>query len=96
MDFSDFIKELMVEFTGTYKTPNPQEIADRIQAHMNIKEYDGNENNPDNKFAGLNQNIKDDSWEAEEERRDIRRRAEEEKERKAQAEAESRANTAKS
>ena len=79
MDFSDFIKELMVKFTGTYKTPNPQEIADRIKAHMNIKKYDDNENNPDNKFAGLNQNIKDDSWEAEEERRIEAERREQER-----------------
>ncbi|MDC0864338.1 conjugal transfer protein TraN [Rickettsiaceae bacterium] len=69
MDFSDFVNELMVKFTGTYKTPNPEEIAATIKAHMNIKEYDGDENNPDNRFAGLNKNIKDDSWEAEEERR---------------------------
>jgi hypothetical protein len=69
MDFSDFVNELMVKFTGTYKTPNPEEIAETIKNHMNIKEYDGDENNPDNRFAGLNKNIKDDSWEAEEERR---------------------------
>lgn len=69
IDFTDFINELMVKFTGTYKTPNPQEIASTIKTHMNIKEYDGDENNPDNRFAGLNQNIKDNSWEAEEERR---------------------------
>jgi hypothetical protein len=69
MDFSDFVNELMVKFTGTYKTPNPEEIAETIKAHMNIKEYDGNEDNPDNRFAGLNQNIQDDSWEAQEERR---------------------------
>lgn len=69
IDFTDFINELTVKFTGTYKTPNPQEIASTIKTHMNIKEYDGDENNPDNRFAGLNQNIKDDSQEAEEERR---------------------------
>jgi conjugal transfer mating pair stabilization protein TraN len=69
MDFTDFINELMVKFTGNYKTPNPNEIASTMKAHMNIKEYDGDENNPDNKFAGLNQNIQDDSWEAQEERR---------------------------
>jgi hypothetical protein len=59
----------MVKFTGTYKTPNPSEIAGSIKSHMNIKEYDGNEDNPENRFAGLNANIKDDSWEAEEEKR---------------------------
>jgi conjugal transfer mating pair stabilization protein TraN len=69
MDFSDFIDELMVKFTGAYKTPNPKEIAGSIKTHMNIKEYDGNEDNPENRFAGLNANIKDDSWEAGEEKR---------------------------
>ena len=69
MDFSGFIDELMVKFTGTYKTPNPEEIAGSIKSHMNIKEYDGNEDNPENRFAGLNANIKDDSWEAGEEKR---------------------------
>ncbi len=69
MDFSEFINELMVKFTGTYKTPNPQEIASSIENHLNIRKYDDNENNPDNKFTGLNGNIKDDSWEAEEEKR---------------------------
>jgi conjugal transfer mating pair stabilization protein TraN len=69
IDFSEFINELMVKFTGTYKTPNPEEIGDTIKTHMNIKEYDGDENNPDNKFTGLNKNIKDDSWEAGEEKR---------------------------
>lgn len=69
MDFSDFVNELMVKFTGTYKTPNPEEIAATIKSHMNIQEYDGDENNPDNRFAGLNKNIEDDSWEAQEERR---------------------------
>lgn len=57
MDFSEFINELMVKFTGTYKTPNPQEVGDTIKAHMNIKEYDGNEDNPDNKITGFNQNV---------------------------------------
>lgn len=69
IDFSEFINELLVKFTGTYKTPNPQEISDTIKSHMNIGEYDGDENNPDNKFTGFNTNIKDDSWEAQEERR---------------------------
>ena len=89
MDFSEFINELMVKFTGTYKTPNPQEVGDTIKAHMNIKEYDGNEDNPENRFAGLNQNIKDDSWEAQEERRIEQERLERERQEElAQIEAE--------
>jgi conjugal transfer mating pair stabilization protein TraN len=69
MDFSEFINELMVKFTGRYKAPNPGEIASSIKSHMNIRQYDDNEDNPDNKFTGLNSNIKDDSWEAAEEKR---------------------------
>jgi hypothetical protein len=69
MDFSEFINELMIKFTGTYKTPNPKEIGDTIENHLNIRKYDDNENNPDNRFTGLNGNVKDDSWEAEEERK---------------------------
>jgi conjugal transfer mating pair stabilization protein TraN len=56
MDFSEFIDELMVKFTGTYNTPNPQERGDSIESHMNIQKYDGDENNPDNKYTGLNAN----------------------------------------
>jgi Type-1V conjugative transfer system mating pair stabilisation len=69
MDFSEFINELMVKFTGKYKAPNPEELASNIEAHMNIRKFDDNENNPDNKFTGLNANFKDDSWEAAEEKR---------------------------
>jgi conjugal transfer mating pair stabilization protein TraN len=57
IDFSEFINELMVKFTGTYKTPNPEEIGDTIKTHMNIKEYDGDENNPDNQLSGMNKNV---------------------------------------
>lgn len=91
MDFSEFINELMVKFTGTYKAPNPNAIADTIQSHMNIRKYDGNEDNADNRFAGLNTNIKDNSWEVEEERRIAVQKAEQarlarlEKERQEQA-----------
>jgi len=79
MDFSDFVNELMVKFTGTYKAPNPEEVAATIKANMNIQEYDGDENNPDNRFAGLNKNIEDDSWEAQEERRIEAERLEQER-----------------
>jgi hypothetical protein len=56
MDFSEFINELMVKFTGSYKTPNPDEIKDTIENHMNIRKYDDNENNPDNNLSGINKN----------------------------------------
>lgn len=86
IDFSEFINELMVKFTGTYKRPDPKEIAFSIKNHMNICKYDGDESNPDNKYAGLNMNIGDDSWEAEQERRTEKERLE--KERLAKLEAE--------
>ena len=79
MDFSEFIKELTVKFTETYKIPNPKEIGDTIKSHMSVREYDGNENNPANKFTGLNTNIKDDSWEAQEERKLAMEHAEKER-----------------
>ena len=56
MDFSEFINELMVKFTGSYKTHNPDEIKDTIENHMNIRKYDDNENNPDNNLSGINKN----------------------------------------
>lgn len=56
MDFSEFINELMVKFTGSYKTLNPGEIKDTIENHMNIRKYDDNENNPDNNLSGINKN----------------------------------------
>lgn len=63
MDFSEFINELMVKFTGTYKTPNPDEIAGSIKNHLNIRKYDDNEHNLDNKFNGLNANVNNESLE---------------------------------
>ena len=56
IDFSEFINELTVKFTSSYKTPNPTEIKDTIESHMNIRQYDGDENNLNNKMGGLNKN----------------------------------------
>jgi len=58
IDFTPFVKELTAKFKGTYKTPNPKEIGAAIKTHMNIQKYDGDEDNPDNKFSGVNQNVK--------------------------------------
>ena len=90
MDFSEFINELMVKFTGKYKAPNPNEIASSIESHMNIRKFDDNEDNPDNKYTGLNANIKDDSWEAGEERRLERERLEAERQAELERQAEER------
>lgn len=56
MDFSPFINELTLKFMSTYQAPNPEEIKDTIESHMDIRKYDYNENNPDNKRSGLNEN----------------------------------------
>ena len=37
IDFSEFMDELMVKFTGTYKTTKTEEVASTIITHMNIK-----------------------------------------------------------
>ena len=37
MDYSEFMDELMVKFTDTYKTPKTEEVASTIITHMNIK-----------------------------------------------------------
>lgn len=58
MDFSEFINDIKVKFAGAYKAPNQEEIGDTIKNHMKIHKYDGDENNPDNQYTGLNSNIK--------------------------------------
>jgi hypothetical protein len=61
MDFSPFINELTLKFMSTYQAPNPEEIKDTIESHMDIRKYDDNENNPDNKRSGLNKNARSNS-----------------------------------
>ena len=69
IDFSEFIDEITLKFAGTYKKPNPKAISDNINNHLNIRKYDGNENNQANKLTGVSAHIKDDSWETQEEER---------------------------
>ncbi len=57
IDFSEFINDLMVKFTGTYQTPNATEIGDIINNHMNINKYDGDEGNQNNNLSGVNKNV---------------------------------------
>ena len=69
IDFSEFIEELTLQFAGSYKKPNPKAISDNINNHLNIRKYDGDENNQANKLTGVSAHIKDDSWETQEEER---------------------------
>lgn len=70
MDFTDFINELLVKFTGSYKAPNQKEIASRIESSMgNIRKYDNNPKNQANNMTGWSGAVKDDSWETQEEKR---------------------------
>jgi len=66
MDFSDFFADVKRRMN----IPQASDIQARTKAGIpDIRKYDGNPNNKDNKFAGVNKNIKDDSWEAQEEER---------------------------
>lgn len=70
MDFKEFIDELLVKFAGTYKVPDQKEIASRLKNSMaTIRKYDNNPSNQDNNMTGWSGAVKDDSWEADEERR---------------------------
>jgi hypothetical protein len=70
VDFGEFIEDLKVKFAGTYKTPNAGELASTVEVSINsIRKYDDDPTNPANNMSGWNSKIKDDSTEAEEERR---------------------------
>jgi len=66
MDFSEFFADILKRM----KIPNVGDISARVNGSLpNVRKYDGNPNNKKNNMAGWNADIKDDSWEAEEERR---------------------------
>jgi hypothetical protein len=70
MDFSEFVDELLLKFAGKYKAPDQKEIASRIKNSMgDIRKYDNDPSNQDNNMTGWSGAIKDDSREADEERR---------------------------
>lgn len=99
IDFTEFIEDLKVKFAGSYKVPTASELKDTIEGSLtSINGFDRNLdvagsvdsesfdiNNPSN-LGGINSNIKDDSWEAQEERRIAAEKRE--KERLARLEAE--------
>jgi hypothetical protein len=58
MDFSDFFADVKKRM----KLPQIGNIQSRLNSSMpDIKKYDGNPNNKDNKLAGWNSNIKEES-----------------------------------
>ena len=56
IDFSEFFTEI----TKQLKTPNIADINSRVSSSLpNIKQYDGNPNNKQNKMSGLSEGVKD-------------------------------------
>ena len=70
VDFTEFIEDFKVKFFGKYKSPNPDEISQRVNSSMaSLRKYDNNPNNQQNNMTGWKGDMQDESWEAEEERR---------------------------
>ena len=56
IDFSEFFTEIAKQL----KTPNIVDINSRVSSSLpNIKQYDGNPNNKQNKMSGLSEGVKD-------------------------------------
>jgi hypothetical protein len=70
VDFTEFIEDFKVKFFGKYKSPNPDEISERVNSSMaSLRKYDNNPNNQENNMTGWKGDMQDESWEADEERR---------------------------
>ena len=66
MDFSEFFQDILKRM----KIPKIGDISSRVNSSLpNVRKYDGNPNNKKNNMTGWNADVKDDSWEAEEEKR---------------------------
>jgi hypothetical protein len=66
MDFSEFFTDILKRM----KIPKIGDISSRVNSSLpNVRKYDGNQNNKKNNMTGWNADVKDDSWEASEERR---------------------------
>jgi hypothetical protein len=66
MDFSEFFTDILKRM----KIPKLGDIEARVKSSMpNVRKYDGNPNNKQNNMTGWSADIKDDSWEATEEKR---------------------------
>ena len=70
VDFAEFIDDLKIKIAGTYKAPNAGELASTVEVSMDsIRKYDDDPSNQANNMSGWNGNVRDDSSEADEERR---------------------------
>jgi len=66
MDFSEFFQDILKRM----KIPKVGDISSRVNSSLpNVRKYDGNPNNKKNNMTGWNADVKDDSSEADEERR---------------------------
>jgi len=66
MDFSEFFQEILKRM----KIPKLGDITARVNSSLpNMRKYDNNPNNKKNNMTGWSADVKDDSWEAQEERR---------------------------
>jgi Type-1V conjugative transfer system mating pair stabilisation len=66
MDFSEFFQDILKRM----KIPKIGDISERVDASMpKIRKYDNDPTNKKNNLTGWNLDVKDESWEAEEERR---------------------------
>ena len=66
MDFSEFFTDVLKKM----KIPKIGDISARTKSSLpNVRKYDGNPTNKKNNMTGWNADVKDDSWEADEERR---------------------------
>ena len=78
MDFSEFFADILKRM----KIPKIGDITARVNSSLpNVRKYDGNKHNKENRKTGISESLKDDSFEADEERRvaEENRRLEEER-----------------
>ena len=88
VDFGEFIDDLKIKFAGTYKTPKAGELASTVGASMeSIRKYDDDPSNQANNMSGWNGRVRDDSTEADDERRLEAERLERERLSKLEAES---------
>jgi len=70
MDLTEFIEDFKAKFVGRYRAPNIGDMEARIRgtSSTNIRHGDDNPQNKENNKSGWSNTLRDDSFEAEEER----------------------------
>jgi hypothetical protein len=69
LDLSEFIQDFKAKFFGKYKAPNIADMETRVKGTMpDIRKFDGDPHNQDNNMTGWSERVKDDSYEATEEK----------------------------